>query len=82
MVGLNPASGAAGLLSVAIIVRQSLLEYYHSWKDAEDSVAQTYVSIEESTKIIKLLNTAIQSKAFSGEIVRQYSVRCKDSSES
>ena len=79
---MGAASGAAGLLSVAITVCQSLLEYYHSWKDAEDNVAKTYVSIEELTKILKLLATAIESKEFNGEIVSQIQDSIQSAAES
>ena len=82
MEGLGAASGAAGLLSVAITVCQSLLDYYHSWKDAEDNVAKTYVSIEELTKILKLLATAIGYKKFSGEIVSQVQDSIQSAAES
>ena len=82
MEALGVASGAAGVLSVAITVCQSLLEYYHSWKDAEDNVAKTYVSVEELTKILKLLATAIESKEFSGEIVSQIQDSIQSAAES
>ena len=71
MEALGVASGTAGFISLGITVCQSLLNYYHSWKDAEDSVAKTYVSIEELSKTLKLLAIAVECKEFNGEIVDQ-----------
>ena len=50
---------------------QSLLDYYHSWRDAEDNIAKTYVSIEELSKTFRLLATAVEYKEFNSEIVDQ-----------
>ena len=66
---MEVASGGAGLLSLGIAVCQSLLDYYHSWKEAEDNVAKTCTSIEELSKTLKLLAVAIDSKEFNGDIV-------------
>lgn len=71
MEAIGAASGAAGLLSLGITVCQSLLDYYQSWKDAEDSVAKTYTSIEELSKTLRLLVIAVEYKEFNGEIVGQ-----------
>lgn len=68
---MEAASGVAGLLSLGIAVCQSLLDYYHSWKKAEDNVAKTYASIEELSKTLKLLAVAIDSQEFNGDIVEK-----------
>ena len=82
MDGLSAASGVAGLLSAAIKVCQSLLDYYHSWKDAEDNVARTYVSIEELSKTLRLLEIAVKHKEFNGEIVDQIQDSIKSAEQS
>ena len=76
------ASGVAGLLSLGIAVCQSLLDYYDSWKKAEEKVAKTYASIEELSKTLKLLALAIQSKDFNGDIVDQIRNSIESSTES
>ena len=48
-----------------------MLKYYHSWKDAEDDVAKTYVSIEELSKTFSRLAIAVEYKEFNDEIVAQ-----------
>ena len=68
---IGAASAVAGLLSLGITVSQSLLDYYQSWKDAEQNVAKTYVSIEELSKTIRLLIIAVEYKEFTSEIVDQ-----------
>lgn len=45
---LGLSSGAAGLISLGISVCQGLLDYYRSWKYAEDQVAYMYESIPPS----------------------------------
>ena len=78
---MEVASGAAGLLSLGIAVCQSLLDYYHSWKEAEDNVAKTYTSIEELSKTFKLLAVAIDSKEFNGDIVDRIQNSIESSTE-
>ena len=82
MEGLGAASGVAGLLSLGIAVCQSLLDYYHSWKEAEDNVAKTYASIEELSKTLKLLAVATDSKEFNGDIVDRIRNSIESSTES
>ena len=79
---MEVASGAAGLLSLGIAVCQSLLDYYNSWKKAEDSVAKTYASIEELSKTLKLLAVVIDSKEFNGNIVDRVENSIESSTES
>ena len=79
---MEVASGAAGLLSLGIAVCQSLLDYYNSWKKAEDSVAKTYASIEELSKTLKLLAVAIDSKEFKKDIVDRIRKSIESSTES
>ena len=61
MEALGLSSGAAGLVSLGISVCQGLLDYYRSWKDAEDQVAHMYTSIEALTQTFRLLRSAIES---------------------
>lgn len=61
---LGLSSGAAGLISLGISVSQGLLDYYRSWKDAEDQVAHMYGSIEALTETFSLLGSALGSKVF------------------
>ena len=82
MEAIGAASGAAGLLSLGITVCQSLLEYYLSWKNAEDNVAKTYGSIEELLKTLKLLAIATDQKEFDGEIVNQIRNSIESATES
>lgn len=71
MEALGLSSGAAGLISLGITVCQGLLDYYHSWKDAEDQVARMYASIESLTKTFRLLDSAIEPKVFSRDNVQR-----------
>lgn len=68
---LGVASGTAGCISLGITVCQSLLDYYHSWKDAGDSIVKTYVSIEELSKTLRLIAIAVGYREFNGDIVDQ-----------
>ena len=71
MEALGLSSGAAGLISLGITVCQGLLDYYRSWKDAEDRVAHMYASIEALTETFKLLDSAIHSKVLSHDSVQR-----------
>ncbi len=71
MEALGLSSGAAGLISLGITVCQGLLDYYRSWKDAEDRVAHMYASIEALTETFRLLDSAIQSKVLSRNSVQR-----------
>ena len=71
MEALGLSSGAAGLISLGLTVCQGLLDYYHSWKDSEDQISQTYASIEALTKTFRLLETAIERKGFSRDNVQR-----------
>lgn len=82
MEAFGVASSTAGLLSLGITVCQSLLDYYHSWKDAEDNVAKTYVSIEELSKTLRLLAKAVEYEEFNGEIVDQVRGSIRSAAES
>ena len=68
---IGAGSTVAGLLSLGITVSQSLLDYYQSWKDAEQNVAKTYVSIEELSRTFRLLFVATEYKEFNSEVVDQ-----------
>lgn len=65
MEALGISSAAAGLVSLGLTVCQGLLDYYHSYKDAENQVAQMYASIEALTETFRLLESAIEPKVFS-----------------
>ena len=67
MESLGLSSGAAGLISLGITVCHGLLDYYRSWKDAEDRVAHMYASIEASTETFRLLESAIQSHSINSD---------------
>ncbi|CAF9925076.1 hypothetical protein IMSHALPRED_006369 [Imshaugia aleurites] len=71
MASLGVASGTAGLISLGLTVCQSLLDYYHSWKHAEDDVAKTYASIEQLFRTLRLLAVAVEYKEFNGEVLDQ-----------
>lgn len=68
---LGLSSGAAGLISLGITVCQGLLDYYHSWRDAEDQVAHMYTSIDALTETFRLLGSAIENKVFSRDSVQR-----------
>ena len=65
------SSAAAGLISLGITVCHGLLEYYRSWKDAEDRVAHMYASIEALNETFRLLESAIGPKVFSRASVQK-----------
>ena len=71
MDALSVSAGAAGFISLGITVCQGLLDYYRSWKDAEDQVAQMYASIEALTETFRLLESAIQSQVFNHATVQK-----------
>ena len=57
---LGLASGIAGLLSLGITVCHGLLDYYASWKDADDNIARTFASLEALVKNLLVLRAVIQ----------------------
>jgi ankyrin repeat domain-containing protein 50 len=59
MSGFDVAVGAVGIVSFGITVCQGLLDYYHTWKDAESNVKRMYDSIEMVTKIFILLKSSL-----------------------
>lgn len=65
------ASSAVGILSFGLTVCHGLLEYYHSWKDAEGDVAKMYLAIQGLAKTLVLVKSAIQHKKFNRSIVSQ-----------
>ena len=71
MDALSVSAGAAGFISLGITVCQGLLDYYRSWKDAEDQVAHMYASIEALTETFRLLESATQSKVFNHATVQK-----------
>ena len=71
MDAISVSAGAAGFISLGITVCQDLLDYYRTWKNAEDQVAHMYASIEALTKTFRLLESAIQSKVFNQATVQK-----------
>ena len=71
MEALSVSAGAAGFISLGITVCQGLLDFYRSWKDAEDQVAHMYASIEALTESFRLLESAIQSRVFNHAVVQK-----------
>ena len=71
MDALSVSAGAAGFISFGITVCQGLLDYYRSWKDAEDQVAQMYASIEALSETFRLLESAIHSQVFNHATVQK-----------
>ena len=63
------SSGVAGLISLGITVCQGLLDYSGSWKDAKSHVKQMYTSVLALTKTLRLLESAVQHKAFDPDVV-------------
>lgn len=63
------SSGVAGLLSLGITVCQGLLDYYSSWKGADDNVARTFASIDMLTKTLILLRSAVQHRPLNPDIL-------------
>ncbi len=66
---LSVAAGCAGLLSLGIDVCNGLLDYYTSWKDGKEDVERMYLSIQELTKTLKLIRSAIDHKEFNRNVV-------------
>lgn len=66
---LSIAASASGLLSVGITVCNGLLEYYSSWRDAEDDVSRMYNSIDALNKTLILIELFIQHKSFNRDVV-------------
>ena len=82
MEALGLSSGAAGLISLGLTVCQGLLDYYRSWKDAEDQVTQMYISIEALTETFKLLESALEPKVFSHDSVQRVEESIKSAKRS
>lgn len=68
---LSIASAAVGILSFGISVCHRLLEYYHSWKDAEGDVAKMYLAIQRLAKTLILIKSTTEHKNFNRKIVSQ-----------
>ena len=63
------SSGVAGVIALGLNVSHGLLEYYRSWKHAEDKVASTYASVEALAKILTLLDSTVAHWKFDPKIV-------------
>lgn len=68
---LSIASASVGILSFGLNVCHGLLEYYHSWKDAEGDVAKMYFAILGLAKTLVLVKSTIEHKEFNHSIVSQ-----------
>ena len=69
MEALGIASGAAGIISLGIVVCQGLLQYYGSCKDAESGVSDMYKSIEALAQILQVLLPALDNENLDRDIV-------------
>ena len=59
MEGVAVASSFAGVISLGITVCHGILQYYDSYKDAEDNVKSMYKSVETLTKTFLVLRRSI-----------------------
>jgi hypothetical protein len=62
-------SAAAGLISLGITLCQGILNYYGSWKDAENDVRRMYAATEALTKTFILLKLSTENQKFNRDIV-------------
>ena len=69
MEGFAVASSAAGLVSLGLTICEGLLNFYASWKGAEDDIKSMYSSVEVLTKVFICLRNSIQQTRFSKDIV-------------
>lgn len=69
MEGFAVASGAAGLVSLGLVLCHELLNFYESWKGAEDDVKRMYSSVEQLAKTLIYLRRSIQQSQFSKDVV-------------
>jgi len=63
------AASFAGLINLGISVCHGILEYYSSWKDAEDDLKRMYSSAEALTKTLVVLRRSIQHNVYGPDIV-------------
>lgn len=68
---LGIASGVAGLVTLGITIFQGLIDYYASYKDANDSAKRMYASVEMLRKIFTTLHSSIKSPSLNQNIVSQ-----------
>ena len=68
---ISIASSCAGILSFGLSVCHGLLEYYHSWKDAEGDVAKMYLAIQGLARTLLLVKLAVDHKELNRTIVSQ-----------
>lgn len=71
MEAFGVASTAAGLISLGITACQGLLEYYRSWKDADETVNNMYGSIEALTKTFTVLERSISSSTLNQDAIQR-----------
>ena len=68
---LSIASASVGILSFGLTICHGLLEYYHSWKDAEGDVAKMYHAIQGLAKTLIIIKLTVEHKVFNRSIVSQ-----------
>ena len=65
------AGSIVGVISLGLIVCQGLLQYYTAWKDSQKDVGAMYSSLEGLAKTFQSLETTIQDRRFTKEIVNR-----------
>ena len=82
---LGVVSNAAGLMDLGISICQSLLKYYQSWKDAENDIRTTYVSIENLERSFSILARLMSQAGYNEDVlshVEQTVAMCQDGIQS
>lgn len=71
MEAFSAASTAAGLISLGITACQGLLEYYRSWKDADETINNMYESIQALTRTLMLLERSMSSPTLNTDAIQR-----------
>lgn len=66
---LGVASSVAVLLSLGIEVSKGLLQYYRSWRFADNDITRTYASIETLAKTLIMVQEVLKKNGFGTENV-------------
>ena len=78
---LGAVSNAAGLVDLGMNICQNLLKYYQSWKDAENDIRTTYVSIENLGRSFSILARLMSQACYDEDVlshVEQTILMCQD----
>jgi hypothetical protein len=65
------ASGAAGLISLAITTCNGLLTYYSSWRHRDETVTATCNHIQSLTSILQLLQDSLSQHNFDSSVTSE-----------